>query len=87
MMPSEYHEAWTKLSEGKKGQIMAQSKMHKLSTEYQVRNFWQTRDLRETASVMEKLEMLNESKAEETKSTVGYDTTDIAAQLAAKFKK
>ena len=87
MMPSEYHDAWTKLSEGKKAQIMAQSKMHKLSTEYQVRNFWQTRDLRETAPVMEKLEMLNESKAEETKSTVGYDTTDIAAQLAAKFKK
>ncbi len=86
MMPSEYHEAWTKLSEGKKAQIMAQSKMHKLSTEYQVRNFWQTRDLRETAPVMEKLEMLNESKAE-VKSTVGYDTTDIAAQLAARFKK
>lgn len=87
MMPSEYHETWTKLSEGKKAQIMAQSKMHKLNTEYQVRNFWQTRDLRETAPVMEKLEMLNESKAEETKSTVGYDTTDIAAQLTARFKK
>ena len=86
MMPSEYHETWAKLSEGKKAQIMAQSKMHKLSTEYQVRNFWQTRDLRETAPVMEKLEMLNESKVE-TKSTVGYDTTDIAAQIAARFKK
>ena len=86
MMPSEYHEAWTKLSEGKKAQIMAQSKMHKLETSYQVANFWQTRDLRETAPMMEKLNMVNESK-EETKSTVGYDTTDIAAQIAARFKK
>ena len=85
MMPSEYHETWSKLSETKKSQIMAQSKMHKLTTEYQVRNFWQTRDLREIAPVMEKLSMVNES--EEVKSTVGYDTTDIAAQLAARFKK
>ena len=86
MMPSEYHETWAKLSEGKKNQIMAQAKMHKLETSYQVANFWQTRDLRETASVMEKLDMITESKAE-VKSTVGYDTTDIAAQIAAKFKK
>ena len=85
MMPSEYHETWAKLSEGKKNQIMAQSKMHKLETSYQVANFWQTRDLRETTSVMEKLTMVNENK--EVKSTVGYDTTDIAAQIAAKFKK
>ena len=85
MMPSEYHETWAKLSEAKKNQIMAQSKMHKLETEYQVRNFWQTRDLRETAPVMEKLTMVNENK--EVKSTVGYDTTDIASQIAARFKK
>lgn len=86
MMPSEYHETWSKLSEGKKNQIMAQAKMHKLETSYQVANFWQTRDLRETASVMEKLDMITESKVE-VKSTVGYDTSDIAAQIAAKFKK
>jgi predicted transcriptional regulator len=86
MMPSEYHETWNKLSEGKKNQIMAQSKMHRLETEYQVRNFWQTRDLRETAPVMEKITMINESKVE-VKPTVGYDTTEIAAQIAARFKK
>jgi len=86
MMPAEYHETWTKLSEGKKNQIMAQSKMHKLETEYQVRNFWQTRDLRETAPVMEKLNMINESKVE-VKPAVGYDTVDIAAQIAKRFKK
>ena len=85
MMPVEYHETWGKLSEGKKAQIMAQSKMVKLETAYQVANFWQTRDLRETAPVMEKLHMLSESK--EVKSTIGYDTSDIAAQIANKFKK
>lgn len=86
MMPSEYHETWTKLSEAKKNQIIAQSKMHRLETSYQVANFWQTRDLRETAPVMEKIAMVNEAAVEEVK-TIGYDTTDIAAQIAAKFRK
>jgi hypothetical protein len=86
MMPSEYHETWTKLSEGKKNQIIAQSKMHRLETSYQVANFWQTRDLRETAPVMEKIAMVNESAVEEVK-TIGYDTTEIAAEIAKRFRK
>ena len=62
--------------------------MHRLETSYQVANFWQTRDLRETAPVMEKLEMVAESKVEEApKKTIGYDVTDVAAQIAKKFKK
>lgn len=87
MMPSEYHETWTKLSESKKNQIIAQSKMHRLETSYQVANFWQTRDLRETAPVMEKIAMVNEAATVEEVKTIGYDTTDIAAQIAAKFRK
>jgi len=87
MMPAEYQETWKKLSESKKNQIMAQSKMVRLETEYQVTNFWQTRDLRETASVMEKINMINESKVEDTTTGIGYDTSDIAAQIAARFKK
>jgi hypothetical protein len=86
MMPAEYHSTWTKLSEGKKHQIMAQAKMVKLETAYQVANFWQTRDLRESAPVMEKLTMINESAPVEVK-TIGYDTTGIAEQIAARFKK
>jgi hypothetical protein len=86
MMPSEYHETWTKLSEGKKNQIIAQSKMHRLETAYQVANFWQTRDLREVAPVMEKIAMVNEAVVEETK-TLGYDVTEIGAQIAKRFKK
>jgi hypothetical protein len=86
MMPSEYHETWTKLSEAKKNQIIAQSKMHRLETSYQVANFWQTRDLRETAPVMEKIAMVNEAVVEEVK-TLGYDVTEIGAEIAKRFKK
>jgi hypothetical protein len=86
MMPTEYHATWNKLSESKRNQILAQAKMVKLETSYQVANFWQTRDLRETAPVMEKLAMVNESEVIETK-TIGYDTTGIAAEIAKRFKK
>jgi hypothetical protein len=86
--PAEYKELWNTLSEAKRNQLTAQSKMVKLSTPYQVRNFWQTRDLREVSQVMEKLITVNESKVEEApKKTIGYDTTDIAAQIAKRFKK
>ena len=85
MMPAEYKEAWNSLSETKKNQILSQSKYHKLDTAYQVANFWQTRDLREVAPVMEKVEIVNE--AVEAKPTVGYDTTEIAAEIAKRFNK
>jgi methyl-accepting chemotaxis protein len=86
MMPSEYHETWTKLSEAKKNQIIAQSKMHRLETSYQVANFWQTRDLRETAPVMEKIAMVNEAAVEEV-NTLGYDASEIGAEIAKRFRK
>ena len=85
MMPNEYKETFAKLSESKKNQIIAQSKYHKLETQYQVTNFWQTRDLRETAQVMEKVELVNESKGE-TKS-LPYDLTGVQESLAKRFKK
>ena len=87
--PSEYKELWNTLSEAKRNQLTAQSKMVKLSTPYQVRNFWQTRDLREVSQVMEKVEMIKESTNVEApkKTSITYDTTEIAAALAARFKK
>lgn len=87
LMPTEYKDTYAKLSEAKKGSILAQSKYHVLETAYQVANFWQTRDLRDTTVVMEKVEMVKESKEVEVKSTIGYDTKDIAAQIANRFKK
>ncbi len=85
-MPVEYAETWNKLSESKKNQIIAQSKYAKLETEYQVRNFWQTRDLREVAPVMEKVEIIKES-TEETKTALPYDMSSVTEAIMAKFKK
>jgi methyl-accepting chemotaxis protein len=86
LMPTEYHDTWAKCSEGKKNQIIAQSKYHKLETAYQVANFWQTRDLREIAPVMEKIAMVNESAVEPTQ-TLGYDATEIGAEIAKRFAR
>ena len=85
--PSEYKEIWNTLSEAKKNQLTAQAKMVKLSTPYQVANFWQTRDLRENAPVMEKVAMVNEAKAEEAKPALGYDVSGMAEEFKKRFRK
>jgi len=85
-MPAEYRGAWENLSESKKNQITAQSKYHTLNTEYQVRNFWQTRDLRDTKIEMEKVEMVKESKTEEVNKPA-YDVSSYAEELKKRFKK
>lgn len=87
LMPTEYSEAWTNLSEAKQNQIIAQAKYHTLNTEYQVANFWQTRDLRDTSIEMEKVAMVTESKTEEPKSTLGYDMTGMAEAFKQRFNK
>ena len=62
--------------------------MVKLSSPYQVKNFWDTRDLREVTSVMEKVEMISESKVVEApKSSITYSTEGIGDALAKRFKK
>jgi len=58
-MPGAYKERWESLSESKKSQIIAESKMYNLNTPYQIKNFWGTRDLREVKVDMEKI---NENK-------------------------
>ena len=85
-MPTEYRETWNRLSEAKKNQILAQAKYHKLETEYQVRNFWQQRDLRETSTVMEKVEMVSEKVVEKV-STLPYNMDGMAESFAKRFKK
>jgi|TARA_B100000767_G_C19768081_1_gene538621 hypothetical protein len=85
-MPLEYKETWTNLSEAKQNQVAAQSKYHTLNTEYQVRNFWQTRDLRETKVDLAKVAMVNESKTE-NKPTLGYDAGIYAEAMKKRFEK
>ena len=87
LMPAEYTEAWTNLSEAKQNQIIAQARYHTLNTEYQVANFWQTRDLRDTSVEMEKVAMVSESKTKEPKSTLGYDMTGMADAFKKRFNK
>lgn len=87
LMPVEYQVTWSKLSEAKKHSIMAQSKMAKTDTAYQVANFWQTRDLREVVQLIEKIDVVNEGAKVEEVKTLGYDVTEIAAEIAKRFKK
>jgi hypothetical protein len=86
-MPSEYKEQWEALSESKQAQILAQSKYFTLNTEYQVSNFWQTRDLRESKPVMQKLEMVNEKKSVQEETKPMYDVSTYADELKKRFKK
>jgi len=85
-MPTEYKEKWENLSEARKNQLLAQSKYHKVETEYQVRNFWQTRDLRETAPVMEKVAMITEKKEVATKK-LPYNLDGVQEAITKRFKK
>jgi hypothetical protein len=87
MMPEEYKERWSNMSDNKKTALLAQSKYHKLETAYQVRNFWQTRDLRDVKVVMEKVETVNEAAPviEEKKSL--YDLTDVKKSINKRFNK
>ena len=85
-MPEKFTEKWNNLAEGRRNQIIAESKFHPLNTQYQINNFWQTRDLREYSPVMEKVAMIKEEV--ETKTTsLPYDMTSITEAINAKFKK
>ena len=89
MMPAEYKEAFDNLSEAKKASILAQSNYHQTETQYQVNNFWQTRDLREDKhqKVMEKLITENKStEVEEKKSNLPYDLEVMKSQITKRFK-
>jgi hypothetical protein len=87
LMPTEYTEAWTNLSESRQNNIIAQSKYHSLKTEYQVANFWQTRDLRDNKVELEKVAMVTEAKKEEAKPTLGYDVSGMADAFKQRFNK
>ena len=58
-MPEKYMKQWEALSESHRNAIVAQSNLYPLNTQYQIDNFWQTRDLR---PVQVSLQTINESK-------------------------
>ena len=86
-MPAEYREKFEALTEAKQNQIKAQANYHTLNTEYQVRNFWETRDLREVKVDLEKLAAVNESAVAEKKNEPLYDVSNYAEGLKKRFKK
>jgi len=86
-IPAEYKEKFESLTEAKQNQIKAQANYHTLNTEYQVRNFWETRDLREVKVDLEKLAAVNESVATEKKNEPLYDVSNYAESLKKRFKK
>lgn len=90
-MPDEYKEAWERLDEGHKSSIMAQAQLRNLETEYQIRNFWSTRNLGVEPIGLQKL---NENQKSEAKSESGPTTSmgyssdyvnNVAKMLDGKF--
>lgn len=84
-MPEKFQEKWNNLSEARQSQIIAESKFHPLNTQYQINNFWQTRDLR---SQQVNAESLNESKtaAELEKTQEPLVNESFAADIVARVK-
>ena len=66
-MPEKYQKQWENLSEARQNQIKAQSKLYPLNTQYQIDNFWQTRDLRPSQVALETINE-NATLAAETKN-------------------
>lgn len=87
-MPKEYTEAWTNMSESKQEAIKAQAKFHALNTQYQINNFWQTRDLRSSKVELEKID---ESKkietTEEDQSAVNENLDSLKNAIASRFNR
>jgi hypothetical protein len=87
-MPVEYSQIWESMNTDEKNRIVAQSKMYRLDTSYQIKNFWSTRGLENA----KKSDNLNESKSvfnmSVAQNDLGYDTNyvnNIADQLASRF--
>lgn len=88
-MPERYKEIYESLNPVQKDSIHKQSKMYPLETQYQIDNFWQTRDLRPKKVEIQKI---NESEApaatvEVTPAGVpAQRVNDIREALTSRFK-
>lgn len=90
-MPVEYVPIWESMNSDEKNRIVAQSKMYRLETAYQIKNFWSTRGLDEMKG---KTITLNESAKNtfdvKNVNDLGYDNNyvnNIANQLANRFNR
>jgi len=87
-MPVPYREKWNNLNSTKKNQIIAEANYHKLDTQYQIDNFWTSRDFRE---VQIDVKQINESTLAVTESnnySVNNDYMEnFKNELAKKMKR
>ena len=88
-MPSRYLASWNTLTESQKNSIKAQASTRLLESQYQIDNFWATRDLREV-----KVDLLNENENLNAPidETSEYKTPDtymdaVKAGFRQRFKK
>jgi hypothetical protein len=87
-MPEKYVALFESLNSTHQEAIVAQSKMYKLETQYQINNFWSTRNL-SADKIIGTEKIVNESKIE-TSTNRGYKDefmSEIKAQLGKRFKK
>ena len=89
-MPVEFVPIWESMNTDEKNRIVAQSKMYRLETAYQIKNFWSTRGLDEmkgkTVTLNESANRFDVSQAND----LGYDNdfvNNIASQLANRFNR
>jgi hypothetical protein len=86
-MPTRFVASWNGLNESQKNAIKAQASTRVLETQYQIDNFWSTRDLREV-----KADLINENltapitESSEYKTPEGYMDA-VRAGFRARFKK
>jgi hypothetical protein len=84
-MPSKYVSSWNSLNESQKTAIKAQASIRLLETQYQIDDFWATRDLRAVKPETANLERpINESSTYETK---GEYMDAVVEGLRKRFKR
>ena len=55
-MPEQFKAKWEALSEGRKNELLEEAKFYKLNNANEIAYFWQTRDMRETKPMVERLD-------------------------------
>jgi hypothetical protein len=85
-IPEKFKPIWESLNEGQKSSLMAQSKFYKLESEYQINNFWSTRNLGTPALGLQKLDESENNKIEKPKQAYSNSYVEsIAKALEGKF--
>ena len=87
-MPAEYLPLWESTSTTNKDMISRQAKLYRLESDYQIKNFWQTRGLgkpvNDVAASINESQTRNETPAPESK--LGY-SNDYVKAVAERLKK